>query len=353
MVLWIVLIFLLALLVNFDNVNNQLKYGLFFLLTAFLTVLSGLRDFSIGNDTMAYVSIFNSLKGIDYSVSLVDTRYELGYLYLNKLFIDLDWPVSYLFCVIAVFVSYSFLIFVKKYTRYVFFALFLFVGFRYYFASFNVLRQYIALSIFLIGITKFDITRRNLVLASFLGACFHYSSLILLLLPIVYKVKVSRRIMLMVSFSLGSLMLSFHTVFYFLVSRLDAYSQYLSSKSVTGNSYVASLIYSFIALSVLILVWKTRYLERNKGDHGNMFVWMLVFSVFFNVLAIQVSLVDRFAVYFNIVTIILIPNCIGVVKVSGWNLFKTLLILIVIIYFILLLVSRPEWNNVFPYKFNY
>ena len=353
MIFWILILILFVFFIHFDYSNSQKKHVLFLLVTCVLTFLSGFRDFSIGNDTIAYVDIFDNLKGINYSLSLIETRYELGYLYLNELFINLDLSVNYLFLFISIFISYSFSIFIKKYTHYAFFALFLFVGLRYYFASFNVLRQYIALSIFLIAITKFRITRKNLIIASFLGAFFHYSSFILLLLPIIYKVNISRRIILLFSISTGILLLLFNTVFLFVVSRLNLYSQYLSSKSVIGDSYIASLMYSLISLCVLLLVWKTRYLERNKDVHTNLFVWMLIFSFFFNILAIQVSLLDRFAVYFNIVTIILIPNCIPFINSKNRLFFKIIIKLIVIIYFIILLVYRPEWNNVFPYKLNF
>ena len=354
MFFWTLILILFAFFIYFDNSSSQKKHILFFLIVCFLTLLSGFRDFSIGNDTIAYVGIFNKLKEINSSVLSITTRYELGYLYLNKLVINLGLSVNYLFLCISIFVSYSLSIFIKKYTHYVFFALFLFVGLRYFFSSFNVLRQYIALSIFLIAITKFGITRKNLIIASFFGAFFHYSSFILLLLPIIYKVNISRRIILLFSVSTGILFLLFNTVFLFVVSQLNLYSQYLSSKSVTGDSYTASLMYSLISLCVLLLVWKTRYLERNKDVHTNLFVWMLIFSFFFNILAIQVSLLDRFAVYFNIVILILLPNSIALIgRRTSRSILKILAILIVMIYFIIVMDYRPDWNNDYPYKINF
>ena len=185
-----------------------------------------------------------------------------------------------------------------------------------------------------------------------LGAFFHYSSFILLLLPIIYKVNISRRIILLVSIILGLLILLFNTVFVLITSQLNSYVHYLSSDLILEDSYIAALIYTLISFGVLLLVWKSRYLERNKMVHANLFVWMLIFSFTFNLLATQISLLDRFAAYFNIVIVILIPNCITLINRKNKRFFKSIIILTVIAFFIILLVNRPEWNNVYPYKFN-
>lgn len=165
--------------------RNRFLDKFFIVIISFLlSILPGFRAISVGTDTSMYYDILDSrLNSGDYFV----TNIEPGYIYLVKLFQNLSLE-NYFFLFVSFLANFLFVSAIYSLKKYRFLALLSYLTFsNIYMMGFNVLRQYLALSIYVYSLVflfkgRYFLHLIFIVLAIF----FHYSSFIFLLMSFLY-----------------------------------------------------------------------------------------------------------------------------------------------------------------------
>ena len=76
MFIYLLLLFSILLLGMFLEKNNKKTYSI--LICIILTLIAGLRHYTIGNDTITYLRFFNNVLS-----SYMTSRYEIGFIYFT------------------------------------------------------------------------------------------------------------------------------------------------------------------------------------------------------------------------------------------------------------------------------
>lgn len=307
-----------------------------------LWLISGVRSF-VGTDFTAYKNYFDILNY--YSLSYHE--YEIGYYLLNYLVRLFTNDAQYLFLITSFIVIFLTTRTLKEYSVSYMLSIFLFITLYFYYNSFNILRQYIAVSIVFYSVRY--ILRDNskkYILTILIASLFHNTSLIMIPFYWLLKMKISN-IRYFVLFLL-SIVLSFITpnlisLISKIIPGLSSYVNYYS-EGASANSVI------IITLSILIfsLVNKKNILAFD--ENSKIYINCIFFTLFFAVLSNNNIMFFRVASYFYIFVIILIPICIKVINKRLRPIISLLLILMMTIYHYYLLSSNT--GGVLPYYVN-
>lgn len=327
-----------------ENYNFLIKI-LFLAYMIFFCILTGFRAPEIGNDTENYIGYFNI-------ISLYDSvnehfSIELGYQYFCLVISKFtDSPHIFLIiCAVFSYVSLSILIF--KYSKNLGFSLCLF--FCMFFSVYtNTIRQGIAMAITLYA--YFAIKEKKHVKAAILiliATTFHTSALLMFILyfyrfiprkPIVVFIALA----VIIGCSITGIISGILTFI------LQEYSSYFQSE-YASSGWLGVSYYIFRNSVFYILAYLTyRKQEDNKSK--------LIISTFSLLLLMTglgffVNLFTRASEYLLILSVIELPNALYSSKIKNKNLLMYTICFIMLAYFLTTLIFRPEWNNLYPYKF--
>ena len=91
--------------------------------------------------------------------------------------------------------------------------------------------------------------------------------------------------------------------------------------------------------------------KENKEVNEEVLLYnkIIIISVITTLLTIRVGIFNRFTPYFSIFEIIWIPNVLKLMK-NNRQLFKLFFIIVLLSYWIIIMVFRPEWYGAVPYE---
>lgn len=330
----------------FEKKNKRL-YSI--IMVILFTVISGLRYYSIGNDTSTYFYGFKTILryGIEaFSIS----RYEKGYILLNLIIGNFTDNFTIMLTVCALITNIFICNFIRKNSKCMCVSFLLFFFCRFFFSEMNIVRQYIAIGILLYSIKYIE----NKKLLKYLGCvciatAFHYSAIFMILIYYLYDIKLNGK--KIAGMSLITLIVNyvFYSILVKLTSLLGIYQGYVSE--FYGSNKIGSIIAFIMYLVVYtFLSCITKYKKIAPKD--NFFYNCSFVLVLVSFLAIRMSVLSRITEYLSILMIVQIPNFIGYIK----NVKKRVLLYFVVVvcfsvYCYSILYLRPNWNNVYPYKF--
>ncbi|MFD2728936.1 EpsG family protein [Enterococcus camelliae] len=341
--------YLLATAIFFNKKNN------FYLLITFFIffLLSALRSTNVGNDTSDYKLLFDNL--IYNPISQFTWRYESGYLYYNKIIQFFTYNSQILFVVSAAIICIGYGILIHEFSDIPWISVYLFFMLRYFDLSMNVLRQSLAMVILFFG---FNILVKGIkgkyffyfisvvVLASF----FHGTALVFLMLIFSDRIKSEKRFIVFVSILTLICFFSFDIIFNIILKFFPAYFYYMNSSYMDGTTKLATVLNLLVNVVILLFIHFNGY-EKNK-ENKIMFN-ALIIGISIMIVSFRFSLLDRMSDFFTVYSIILLPNSIYFSRYnSKLSLFFTyILIICFFIYYIVIIVYRPDWNRVYPYEF--
>lgn len=322
--------------------RNKLLICISFLL---LLIVGGLRDFSVGTDTMNYLRLYeygdntSFMKGFEWGYTLIQ---QFVYFYVG----DYTFLVFVQMFLILLF----FYIFILRESNNPLFSVFCFVALYYWLYSLNTTRQYLAIPLVLIGFSYLNEDKVKPFIGFVLMAMlFHTASFFSLLILLL------RKDMFSIFLGKGTLILSFVIgltplipillgifVGFFNMLGLDGFSMYLSDTSnyrIEGFSLSRFLLTIYGCLLLLLL------------DNKVLFVRIFIFGIILlNLFAFQPD-VARLAQFFVCIQIVLIPNIPLYIKNEN-NIIplQVISVLYMIITFFYLLNANV--GEVVPYKFN-
>lgn len=322
--------------------RNATAFVVLFLLV--LWALTAFRAPEIGNDTINYINFYNTIgeTGIHGELEL-EIGYKVYCLILNYLGFG---PRAFLI-ITATICWLGVGIYILKYSKNILFSLCL--AFCFCFSNFtNILRQDLAMVIILYVYVLFKHKKYiPSLLLLLIAGLFHNSAFCFIL---IYFYKFFPKKPLTVFILCAIIVLASVTGLFtkILVQILPIYSSYFYSE-YGGTGYLAVTV-SLIRNSVfyIILYSATKYLKdrESKIIYGNGLL-----SLFFICFGFTVNLFSRINFYFLFPMIVDIPNSLYSGKFKSRNFWIIIIGLILLAYFVISLIIRPEWNNLYPYKF--
>lgn len=310
-----------------------------------LLIVGGLRDFSVGTDTINYLNLYelgdntSFMKGFEWGYTLIQ---QFVYFYVG----DYTFLVFIQMLLILLF----FYIFILCESDNPLFSVFCFVGLYYWLYSLNTTRQYLAIPLVLIGISYLNRDRvKPFIGFVLLAMLFHTSAFFALILLFL------RRNIFSLFLGKGTLALSFVVgltplipvllsvfVRLFDMLGLDGFSMYLSDTSdyrIEGFSLSRFLLTIYGCLILLLL------------DNRILYVRIFIFGIILlNLFAFQPD-VARLAQFFLCIQIVLIPN-IPIYTKNKKNIFPLQLISVVYMVITFFYLLNANVGEVVPYKFN-
>ncbi|CAL2090693.1 conserved membrane hypothetical protein [Tenacibaculum sp. 190524A05c] len=324
----------------------------------FISFIVGYRYF-VGVDWEGYVNDFNDFKLSLYK-GFSSQYYEYGYYILTYFISEFNFGYEVLFSIVA-YISWFF-IFKSVHARILpMFIFFLFAD-EYFFWSMNGVRQFAAISFWLISIRY--IIKRNLVkfiLYVFLGSLFHKS--LLVLIPIYYLPfnKLYNKKWWIIIYLFTVLLANVEVFSNFLrkfilflgdsISIVNRYVRYIDSGRLESQNTALGLGFYFkIGINLLIILFSDKVIEmlpKLKIYFVLFFIGAVTFNVFYDF-----QLIGRFN-HFFLINRALVLALIYYFLIRNLR-YKLILNGVVVLYFVLFLYSIYKSSNMCnPYNLTF
>lgn len=312
--------------------GNKSRKRSFKFLKIIFTLVAAMR-YGVGTDYLAtYVPVFNWLKnGLYYN-------YEYLFLHLNKFIIRFNGNALILLSLCSIFTIPSFFKFIKKNLpeKYWFLGVFLFIGTTIYYATMNVVRQYIAIAILLYA---FEFLKENkifkYILLNIVAILFHYTSMInfvFLAIYLLYKNKKINYLLIGIYvFSLIFIIIDirlFANLFAFVIP--SKYLNYLNSQFFLVKNYSALLKIILPNLISIFMIFNKDKI-KDSNNFNLIYCGMLLFSIISNI-GFGVNIFIRLGWYFDYFYLLVIPMIINNCYINGKKKNGNLIIALSFVY---------------------
>lgn len=348
MIVYVILIVAILIFGMLFEKNNKKVYSIIMMIL--FTLIAGLRHYTIGNDTIPYLNGFNNILISGYN-AFSTSRFEKGYILLNLIIGKFTNNFTVMLIICSLIINIFICNFIRSNSKSMCISFLLFFFCRFFFSEMNIVRQYIALGIFLYSF-KYIENRKMLkyLICNFIAITFHYSAIFLIPIYYIYNMKLDRKKI----FFLSTIALIVNYLFYGILVKvtilLGKYQNYVNEfyNSNKAGSIIAFIMYSVIFIFLLEILKKNK--EVTKRD--NFFYNCSFILVLVSFLSIRLSILSRVTEYLSILMIVQIPNFIKYIRSAK----KRLILYIIVIFCFMIYCSvityfRPNWNNIFPYRF--
>jgi len=287
MTVYVILVTIL-LFASIFKFNKHVYWVLFFL----LLLIGGLRDLSVGVDTLNYYNVF---KGITSRYMVL----EYGWILLNNLVRFFFGNFQIVVFISMVLVLCPIFYVSKRMSNNPILSIALFCLLYFYFNSFNITRQAIAASFILMALYSLhNDNRRGYFIYVVLAILFHATAILFLGIFFLYRLNISKRILVIIivlSYLIGAL--NMPLIFLRNINLGEHYTVYVNVM-LTDTSFSPTRLLLNIGL-LCIIIW---------GDHLNLYVKNFILGVFvLNAFSFSPE-IARLAQYFLLSQIIIIPN---------------------------------------------
>lgn len=311
----------------------------FYLLLSFfiLFILSAFRDISVGTDTAHYEDFF---KSIELNIEWVRAAIEPGWVFLNDLVLYFGGEYRDLIVISSFLTLLPVFIVAKKYSLNPMLTISSYYLLYFYFYSFNISRQILAVSFVLISLI-FLLKKRIFIFCFliFIASLFHTSVLLCLLLIFVDKITDNKNILIIFSIFSAFLGIWGHGYISQIVS-LTGYSDYIlyyEAGSVLGNSLLLILFNSFLFFIL--------FTARKITIEVKLF---FIYIVLMNV-TIRIPLADRLILNFAIFQILFYPYYLHYLGKFDKKS-KIIAIIFILSFLYMLFLNRFGGGEILPYS---
>ena len=358
MLQYIFIFFTLLLIIVFSakkslwisNGNNKIGESICLFL---LFCMSAFKASTVGNDTHEYLRLFE----MGENALMAGTRYEPGYLYFSQIIWKISHNPQILFVAYSLIFYFSLGRFIWRYSSMPWLAILIFFSYTLFGFSMSALRQSLAIAILFIG---FDFALKKkyiLFLVTIIGASlFHSSAIFFVLCPLILRLEPSKRtICLFVGFTFAIFLL-FGNILETIFSYLPYYGHYQEGAYFEGGIRLASILQLLLAILFLYIGYisyskiPVENTSLEKFFLGHLVVVQMV-VVSLSILCLKVNILDRIVLYYSTFVLLLIPNAISLMPYRKRKIWGRLTLIAIFLYTLVILILRPEWNSIYPYKF--
>ncbi len=287
----------------------QKKYRKYFLILLYLFIIVIFLGLKEGDyyDFIVYKRMF-----YDADICNISIYPEVSYIFLSVLFKSLGLDFYFLtltyYTLLAIFL-YKAISISTIYREYAFLYFILFPIF--FLSGYIAMRQIVAISIFFYSVLYFN-QKRKFPFLLFLMAClFHYSAILAYFIYFIFHKLINRRFKMYVYLILIAAAIGFSfyfkelmfIIFPYLPPLMSKYIYYLSSDQEV--KLLRIIFYSFLYFVILILF---SYTKENNNKITNVMFNMYTIGNIISLVGMTDMNVNRFANYFMIFVITLLPN---------------------------------------------
>lgn len=374
--MWLFYILSFAIIImGIISKTNKASKRYIFVIFGFLGILMMFRSINVGNDTDQYTKIFNAIAQVDDTKVFVEnSRYEVGYIYLNRLLSFISNDAQILFIFTGFITAFSFGRFIYKYSMLPWMSAFMFLTLQFFDLSMSGVRQILSIAILLFSY-DFIIKRKPIkfLLVVLLATTIHTSAIMFLILYPLATIKITKKFY----WISGTVTIAVFIGFRYLIPLIGrVFPQYINYLTREGNSYTNNATLAvFLMLGLwLILFFIAEAADRKKKQINDedlisakktggqivcsevtalnvhkIAVWLSILMLF---LALQASILNRFKYIYSVSMLILYPNALSHIKDGkSRNILITGSCLVFFVYIMVIYIFRPEWQSTYPYTF--
>lgn len=360
-----------AIFVKSDS-HKTIKKAYLFLTFTPIIVTSAIRAASVGSDTAMHTRVFKYLSS-GYTVQRVYDmdRFEYGFILFNRLLTYLSEDSQILIVITSIFILTSVAVFIYKNSANVALSTILYITLNEYATHMNVMREGIAIAIFLYA---FEFLKKGkiwaYVLLVLIAAQFHTVAYTFLVLILFRYMKFTMRSFFATIALSGAGFIFGKTIFSYFTAIFPQYSDYGTSEFGESN-YFAAVLNAMIAAVILLFGIAYIYNNRKKSytvmtskelnakpgkivtgsvEHTDLIAYCIAFYTIFAFCVIQMTIFNRLQMCFSIFSIIWLPYGHSLIKNTEERSFMSWLIIgCTLAYFIIVAAYRPEWYGIVPY----
>lgn len=325
---------ILSLILGYICQKKDIEKFYIFIMIIIFTIISTLR-FAIGFDYFAYENIFNNISS---------SNLEKGFLIFSSSIYKIFKGNYRIFLLISSSIINSItLIWIYKFSKYKWISIYLYTSFQFFAYSMNLIRQSMALSIFLISY-KYLIERNFFKYIFFVifASTFHKSVLIMIPFYFIFNIKITKKYIFLITTFFVILYINFDNLIYTFSEFLE-YSKYFNSIYWQANSIKYIILPSIYLIIILLNTKKLIFLNAKN----NILINTCIYNFFINLFITKHFIIERLSIYFFIFSLILIPEILDTNKV------KKIIITLIIITIgggYLLFATNEGFHNVYPYR---
>lgn len=312
-----------------------------FLLLFFISTFRG--DFT--TDYKNYTNLFELYNKYSFS-ELFNAGFqnEIGFIYLNKIIGIISEDVTYFFAIMSLIILFGFFYHFKKYSVNLWLSVLMFITAGSYYASFNITRHIFAVAIVFVG-SKFLYDRRFLkwVLVVILASLFHKTAIIMIPFYFILNFRINIRNWILIAIGSVITILLFDDIVMFAQQHL--YEQYTEDSYGMWGQAITNVVLplAFLVFSLLNI----KKLHPNNNKHR---IWLnaVIFYAFFNLLALQIEMVERLGRFFAPYALLLVPYILSRIQNNHLRFFYMMLLIATLILYNYVILSDSVFD---PYYF--
>lgn len=349
---------IISLLVIFSigrlgNVKQKVILRLTMIILCFFATV---RSLEIGNDTQTYYNLFMNICR-SHNVSILSTRYEIGYLWLNELISYLTNNFWFFLFIINIIIYYAYYKFIDIYSINPMMSVFLFFVLGMWGQTMNIIRLQLALAMIIYAFLLKE--RRNKILCAIciiLAVMFQRISLVYAIGLFVPR-KVTRKGYIIVAMGAMVVFVFLPTFMSLVTSYIPYYMTYLTSSTYKLDEIqLASIIGVFMRLIVFLFsLYVYDKQSVRMDDYGikifSFQIYMVFIAMLIMIVSLRFNLLDRCGYFFSLFEIVLLPNAIKHLQMKSNRFIVVGLVLgVCVLQFVIINMYRPNWNHIYPYK---
>ncbi len=324
----------MLLFLSFCKNKVRIPYVIIFLL---LTFVAGFRSIDVGVDSNQYSQIFNVVKlGIYYPTV------EPGWNFINWLVGKAGGNVVALFTITAFLTLLPVFYVSRKLSPFAYFSVFIYYGLHLYSGSFNIMRQYMAVSLVFLAFYLLYEEKKKMALLVWVVACtIHVSCFLAIIFYLIKKTKLS--FFSFVGFTLISLVIG--SIVNERIIDFITFSEY--SNLATSRSDVSIALFMTVLIDIyMFFIVYTAPQKLRDSFWGKLFI----LSVFVFNVTYTLYFSARIYSLFAISQIVFFPMWVKCCNLKNKYLCVCIVLLYVSIQFWRMLLVNA--NSIIPYELN-
>lgn len=345
MIFYHLLFGMLLIAILLSLMDNRYDKYIFNYLTVILIVFAGFR-YGIGVDYFSYYDV------ISYLSAGVTQAMEPGYLMMAKLISVVGGKEQLLYLLSSTITVIFIAKYIIEFSHYRLLSLYIYVTMPIlYFASFNGIRQFIAVAIFSFSI-KYILNKSFFKFISLLLIASTFHITVILMIPCYFIFNRCTKVKHLILLTLGYLILvSSADVILNLLHMSPKYlSDYYENEGVNYKSLIS------IPLFIFFMIFRSKLSSAFSG--ANTFIIMIYISALLAVTplfsGLPAVLINRMTSYFTIALIILVPNFISIINDRYMRyIYLSLILLFPALYYYSTLIINGEAYMLVPYEANF
>lgn len=322
---------------------------------AFLAFLAAFRADTIGNDTNGYLDLFDNIRfaNVEFLHETYSKRFEMGYIWFNKLLSYISSNPHIVLIVSSLFAYYFYGKFIMKYSPMIGLSILIFFFARFHDSSMSMVRQVMATGFALWAYMCLK-KKQNIFffILMYLAFSMHKSSIAFLPVWLITKIQFKENyikyfiIVCILFFILGRIILGF------IMDSGLVQSYYEDSDYLKGGKIAPAILLTMDIVIFLFYILTGGYKQNFvKNNISSDIAWMLMCSILCSIIGLYFAMMMRVAWYFQQFQLIAIPYAVCRYSSKSRVWLSVFITLMFILYYTVILIVRPTWNIVYPYRF--